>query len=162
MFQLPHQLINTQVTKQQVVSHQQLKPTHLTVTAIKLHIFQILHQLEEVCFPENPTNNKKKKLSKRNNKLPLEGYISLVSTHTCTVAPLALTPRYIFQSGSHSTPTGILLIPTSGLKYKCVCVCGVIKGSGEKVRPECVCMFISTGPVIFSSRRQQGSSYYCG
>ena len=33
----------------------------------------------------------------------------------------------------------------------CVCVCGVIKGSGEKVRPECVCMFISAGPVMSNS-----------
>lgn len=69
----------------------------------------------------------------------------------------ALTPHYIFQNGSHTTPAGIPLISTSGIIYVCVCVCvcGVIKGSGEKVRPECVCMFISTGPVIFNSCRHR-------
>lgn len=83
-------------------------------------------------FPPLSPPKRKINACRGETKLLQKGYISLVSTSTCTGRLSALT-HYIFQNGSHTTPAGILLISTSG---KCVCVCGVIKGSGEKVRPE--------------------------
>lgn len=71
-------------------------------------------------------------------------YISVVSTHTCTVAPSTLTPHYIFPerptflTGRNSLDLNQSLISTSGIRHVYECVCGVIKAAGEKVSPECV------------------------
>lgn len=75
---------------------------------------------------------------------PQGGYISFgLHPHL-----YALTAHYIFQKGSHSSPAGISLIPTSGF----TCICGVIKGSGGKVRPVWVCVCsISSCTVMFNS-----------
>lgn len=56
--------------------------------------------------------------------------VPLVSSHLYWWDLLAATD-YIFHKDSHSTQAGILLILTSGP------VCKVMKGSGEKVIPEC-------------------------